>query len=79
MKVQDLIKKLQEFPENTDVCLYDYRQNVHYANGDEEDPDNGIGIQDKFRVDHITENVNKPFVGLIIKNQDYDDVGNSTT
>ena len=77
MKVEILIKKLKELPANTDVCIVDYRKNLHHANGDEEDPSNGIGIQEKFRVEYYTKNVNKPFAGLDYKNDSYDDIGNS--
>lgn len=79
MKVEKLIEQLKNLPENTDVCLVDYRKNLHHANGDEEDPSNGIGIQEKFRVEHFTENVNTPFIGILYKNDDYDDVGNLIT
>ena len=71
MKVQDLIAELQKFPTDTEVCVVDWRKNIHHA----DDEPQGHGIEPKFKVEFVNEDVNIPFVALSFENDDYKDDG----
>ena len=71
MKVADLILRLKKLPQNAEVCIVDWRKNLHHA----DDEGNGMGIEPDFEVAHEKENVSKPFVSLSFKNDDYKDDG----
>lgn len=73
MKVKDLIKKLELMPQNLEVCIMDWRKNLHHA----DDDFNGKGIEPHFEVMHLTkkDDVNKPFVALLFMNDDYNSDG----
>ena len=71
MKIQDLISELQKFPTDTEVCIADWRKNMHHADIDPQ----GEGIVSKFKIEFISEDVNIPFVGLLYDNNDYTDDG----
>jgi hypothetical protein len=71
MKVQDLIAELQKFPTDTEVCVADWRKNIHHA----DDEPQGHGIEPKFKVEFVNEDVNIPFVALSFENDDYKDDG----
>ena len=63
MKKEELIKKLQELPEGTEVCIMDWRKNLYYA----DDEPQGMGIEKDFVVEYQTEDVNKPFIALMFE------------
>jgi hypothetical protein len=49
MKVEKLIKELQKLPAGIEVCIGDYKKNVHHADGEPEGC--GEGIYKDFNVD----------------------------
>jgi len=71
MKVSKLIAELQKFTEDTEVCITDWRKNIHYANVEPQ----GHGIEPKFKVEFVNEDVSIPFVALSFENDDYKDDG----
>lgn len=71
MKAKDLIKELEKFPEDMEVCIADWRKNAFNAN----DEPQGHGIDDDFTVELIDENVNTPFIALSFVNDDYSEDG----
>lgn len=72
MKVQELIKILTVYQPDTEVCITDWRKNIHHADTEPQ----GNGIEPEFFVDYIVEDVNKPFIALSFINDDYDESGN---
>lgn len=85
MKVQELIKKLQEFPQDTEVRIFDWRKNLYDDNGDGTASYSGIYSfdvsMDKLSVDELeyykemNEKDYKPWVQLSFENEDYSDDG----
>lgn len=71
MKVENLIKKLQSLPKGTEVCIMDWRKNLHHA----DDMPQGNGIHKDFEVNYETEDVNIPFAALAFENDDYENDG----
>jgi len=71
MKVSELITELQKFPADTEVCIMDWRKNIHHAN----DEPQGHGIEPKFNVEFVNEDVSIPFIALSFENDDYKDDG----
>lgn len=71
MKVEELIKQLQELPKGTEVCIMDWRKNLHHA----DDEPQGMGIEKDFAIEYHTEDVNIPFAGLVFENNDYETDG----
>lgn len=71
MKVSELITELQKFPTDTEVCITDWRKNIHHA----DDEPQGHGIEPKFKVEFVNEDVSIPFVALSFENDDYKDDG----
>ena len=71
MKVEQLIKELQQLPKGTEVCIFDWRKNVHHADNEPQ----GMGIEKDFSVEYQTEDVNLPFAGLMFENDDYESDG----
>ena len=71
MKAWQLIQQLQKMPQNKEVCITDWRKNLHNA----DDEPNGIGIESQFKVEYIKEDVNKPFIALSFENDDYEKDG----
>ena len=83
MKVSDLIKKLQEFPQNLEVKIFDWRKNLNEDWGD----GSSAGIYDievsmeKYSEDekeYYKEQHGKdfiPFVQLTFESDDYSDEG----
>ena len=68
MKVEELIKQLQELPKGTEVCIMDWRKNLHHS----DDEPQGMGIEKDFAIEYHTEDVNIPFAGLVFENDDYE-------
>jgi hypothetical protein len=66
MKVEELRMHLSDVPNGTEVCIFDYRKNLHNAS-DEPQSD---GVHNKFSVEFIKEGV-PPFIALAFKNDDY--------
>jgi len=64
MKVKDLIQALSYFKGDTEVCIMDWRKNLHYA----DDEGQGNGIDPNFKVEFLEKDVNKPFVALFFDN-----------
>lgn len=71
MKKEELIKQLQELPEGTDICIYDYRKNLF----NQSDEPNGIGIESDFSIEYHDKNVNTPFATITFENDDYNSDG----
>lgn len=83
MKVSDLIKKLQEFPQDLEVKIFDWRKNL---NGDWGDG-SSAGIYDiEVSMDNYTEDEKEyykerydnefiPWVQLSFESDDYSDEG----
>ena len=71
MKVSKLITELQKFPTDTEVCITDWRKNIHHA----DDESQGHGIEPDFKVEFEKEDVNIPFIALSFENDDYKDDG----
>lgn len=67
MKVEKLIRELKKMPPQTEVCIFDYRKNLHHAS----DEPQSHGIESNFEINHETENVSIPFCALTFKNDDY--------
>ena len=64
---EELLKEIKKLPKGTEVCIGDWRKNSFNA-GDEPC---GIGIVPEFKVEHHTENVERPFATLSFDNDDY--------
>jgi hypothetical protein len=71
MKVTDLIKKLQQLPQDAEVCIFDWRKNIYNSSEDQ----TGEGVHPHFEVSYETADVSKPFIALSFKNNDYKDDG----
>lgn len=83
MKVSELIKKLQEFPQDMDVKIFDWRKNLSEDSGD----GSGAGIYDvevsaegssEYEIKYLEEvhgRKFKPFVQLSFESDDYSDEG----
>lgn len=83
MKVSDLIKKLQEFPQDLEVKIFDWRKNLNEDWGD----GNSAGIYDiEVSMDNYTEDEKEyykerydnefiPWVQLSFESDDYSDEG----
>jgi len=73
MKKEKLIEELQKLPDNTEVCLFDYKKNMDNDAGD----GSSSGIYPDFEVTMLTlEDVAKGhdlFAILSFDNDDYDD------
>lgn len=67
MKNSELIKKLQQLPLDMEVCITDWRKNIHHA----DDEPQGHGIEPDFNIELVEESVNTPFIALSFKNDDY--------
>ena len=70
MKVEKLIQELQKMPPNSEVCVFDWRKNIHHA----DDEPIGKGVEPDFKVE-IEDAVPAPFVALSFENDDYNDDG----
>ena len=75
MLKEELIKRLEAFPDGTEVCIADIRKNLNHDFGD----GSSVGIEPNFKVelageDDIKEGT-KPFIGLVFENHDYDEDG----
>lgn len=71
MKVKELIIELQKMPQKAEVCIFDWRKNLH----DADDEGSSQGIEPDFQVAYENRNVTKNFVSLSFKNDDYKDDG----
>jgi hypothetical protein len=71
MKKLELIKALKQIQGNPEVCITDWRKNIHHAN----DEPQGHGIEPNFNVEFVNESVNVPFIALSFENNDYNDNG----
>lgn len=83
MKVSDLIKKLQEFPQDLEVKIFDWRKNLNEDWGD----GSSAGIYDiEVSMDNYTEDEKEyykerydkefiPWVQLSFESDDYSDEG----
>ncbi len=67
MEVGKLIEELKKLPKGAEVCLVDWRKNLHHAS----DEYAGEGIMTEFNVEYIEEYVNKPFIAIQFINDDY--------
>jgi hypothetical protein len=76
MKKEVLIKALQKLPKGAEVCIYDWRKNLHNDTGD----GSGVGVYPDFEIeisgmeDAMTDGI-EPFAVMTIYNDDYDDNG----
>lgn len=84
MKVEDLIKKLQDFPSGTNVCVFDHRKSLARDTGDF----NSEGVYSDFDISFETlgkeeteylkdvEDIDYvPWISISFDNEDYDDEG----
>jgi len=67
MKNSELIKKLQEFPSDMEVAIFDHRQNLF----NHDDDGSGIGIHTEFKVWAPKADPEK-FIALTFDNSDYE-------
>ena len=67
MKNKELIKKLQQFPNDLEVCIFDWKKSVHNAS---EEP-SSEGIEPEFNVEEMKEGT--PFIALSFSNSDYEE------
>ena len=65
----ELILALNNLPQDMEVCITDWRKNAFNAT----DEGCGIGIEPKFSISVVNENVNKPFIALSFENDDYNE------
>jgi len=75
MKNKDLIEKLSQLPEDTEVCIFDWRKNLSDDCGE----GSSVGIYPKIEValqgkDEIREG-SKPWIAIGFQNIDYNDDG----
>lgn len=63
MKVKDMISALQNFDPETEVCIFDHKQNLHEDSGE----GSSAGIHPKFQVELIEE-AKPQFVALSFDN-----------
>jgi hypothetical protein len=75
MKREQLIEELQKLPEGIEVCVFDWRMNLHDDSGD----GSSAGIYSDFNIavygeDEIVEDT-IPFATLEINNDDYNNDG----
>ncbi|GAE83364.1 hypothetical protein [Bacteroides reticulotermitis] len=84
MKVKDLIKELKKYPQDEDVCVFDWRKSAHYGN-DEPHSDaiyEDISIE-RIELDHEDSEFIKEvygvesasWVAITFENDDYNDEG----
>ena len=71
MKNKELIKRLSEYHEDMEVCIFDWKMNLHRC----DDEPISIGIQSEFKVEYQKESVNIPFISISYENDDYLDDG----
>lgn len=81
MKVKELIEKLKQLPQENDVVVFDWKQNIHYAS---DDP-TSEGIHSDFKVESTSfvkvddededGYTSEDVVVLTIENMDYNDDG----
>lgn len=71
MKNEKLLKLLSKLPKDSEVCIVDWRKNLHNAN----DEPQGNGIEPKFAVVFMKEDVSMPFIALQFENDDYNEDG----
>ena len=71
MNNSELILILNNLPQDAEVCIWDWRKNIFNA----DDDGNGIGIEPKFTVEYLNENVSTPFIAISFENDDYNDNG----
>lgn len=71
MKVKDLLTELQKYPSDMEVCITDWKKNLHHA----DDEPQGNGIEPNFNIELVEEDVNIPFVALSFENDDYKENG----
>jgi len=75
MLKEKLIAELQNLPEGTEVCLFDYRKNFFNDSGDGEGSSSGIYKQ--FEISYLEkEDIvegTKPFAVMSFDNDDYDE------
>jgi len=70
----NLLKKLKEIEGDFEMCLCDWRKNIHNMDGGGEP--NGIGIESKFEIRlEEDESFNKKFIGIDFTNDDYNEDG----
>lgn len=70
MKAKELIKRLEQFDPEMQVCILDWRKNIYNATGDPDDYSNGIGIHPIEVVDRETD-AEPVFISLYYDNDDY--------
>ena len=86
MKKEKLIEELQKLPDDIEVCLFDWRKNLCYADGDDEGCGEGIYPDLEINVYSLEANEAKfykeqndkdykSFALLSFDNDDYDDDG----
>lgn len=73
MKNSELIKKLQSLPDDLEVTIFDWKQNVHKGE------DGTIGVHVKFEVELLDNDAEEKkqdkFIALTFENDDYNDDG----
>ena len=83
MKVSELIKKLQEFPQELDIKIFDWRKNLNEDFGDGSSAgiyDFEVTIEDLSEdeikyLEELHDRKFKPFVQLVFESEDYSDEG----
>jgi len=84
MTVKELITELSKYPENEDVCIFDWRKNLHHAS---EEP-SSEGVYSDIKTERValdreeieyTKDVYgtepKPWIAITFENDDYSDDG----
>jgi hypothetical protein len=71
MKVSELIETLGKFDKEIEVCIFDHRKNLHFADCEP----TSAGIEPAFQIELISEDVTIPFVAISFINHDYTDDG----
>ena len=75
MKINELIKVLEKFPQDKLIAVMDWRKSLHHDFG--EGTSKGIYTEFEFQEFKETDILpsTKPFVAILIKNDDYTDSG----
>mgnify|MGYP003484590225 CR=1 FL=1 len=81
MKVSELIKKLQEFPKDMDVQIFDWKKNLSEDFGEGSSAGiyelkvEGYDLSDLEILKEVHGRTFKPFVQLTFNSEDYDNEG----
>lgn len=84
MKVEELIAELSKYPQEENVCIFDWRKNLHHAS--EETCPEGVYSDiktervalDKEEIEYAKDvygTEHKPWIAITFENDDYSDDG----